>query len=124
MDKLIEQAIKNCKITKYEMCFKEVCEEYKRLLDAEQKTDAKQENIDLEVSVIENFLKPNCVPHANLKKGNTYWVFIEDRWQIAMVYAPFKAEDFYFRFLNGMHVECKTIKEENIQNLFHYSFNK
>ena len=35
MDKLIEQAIKNCKINKYEKYFEQVCKEYKRLLDAE-----------------------------------------------------------------------------------------
>jgi len=35
MDKLIEQAIKNCKINKYEKYFEQVCREYKRLLDAE-----------------------------------------------------------------------------------------
>jgi hypothetical protein len=35
MDKIIEQAIKNCKINKYEKYFEEVCKEYKRLLDAE-----------------------------------------------------------------------------------------
>ena len=37
MDKLIEQAIKNCKINKYEKYFEEVCKEYKRLLDEESK---------------------------------------------------------------------------------------
>jgi hypothetical protein len=35
MDKLIEQAIKNCKINKYEKYFEQVCKEYKRLLEAE-----------------------------------------------------------------------------------------
>ena len=35
MDKLIEKAIKNCKINKYEKYFEQVCKEYKRLLDAE-----------------------------------------------------------------------------------------
>ena len=37
MDKLIEQAIKNCKINKYEKYFEQVCKEYKRLLEAESK---------------------------------------------------------------------------------------
>ena len=37
MDKLIEQAIKNCKINKYEKYFEQVCKEYKRLLDEESK---------------------------------------------------------------------------------------
>jgi hypothetical protein len=37
MNKLIEQAIKNCKINKYEKYFEQVCKEYKRLLDEESK---------------------------------------------------------------------------------------
>lgn len=37
MDELIEQAIKNCKINKYEKYFEQVCKEFKCLLEAESK---------------------------------------------------------------------------------------
>ena len=54
MDKLIEQAIKNCKINKYEKYFEQVCKEYKRLLDAENQQLNLQNVSNNEVAVCTN----------------------------------------------------------------------
>ena len=61
------------------------------------------------------------ISHEELVKGDYYWVFLDGKWNPTMVYAPFKPDDLYFRFLNGMHKSCREVKTENIEKLSHNS---
>ena len=70
MDKLIEQAIKNCKINKYEKYFEEVCKEYKSLLDAEN------QQLNLQNVIVSGcdheFIPKKCWVHKCLKCGELH----------------------------------------------------
>jgi hypothetical protein len=67
MDKLIEQAIKNCKIVRYKEHFEQVCKEYKRLLDAEnEQLNLADVMVELPVNHVCRYLKAMNQPYPRL----------------------------------------------------------
>lgn len=67
----------------------------------------------------EKLLLNHIVSHNDLIEGKNYMVFLNDKWNPVVVYAPYKPGDLYFKFLNGMHKSCLEIKIENIKNIIY-----
>ena len=63
--------------------------------------------------------KKHISSYDDLIIGEYYWVFLDEKWNPTVAYAPFNPDNLYFRFLNGMHTSCKIVNIEHIEPLKH-----
>lgn len=67
--------------------------------------------------VVKNNAVLPFVSHSRLQNLKTYWVNYDNEWQPTKAHIPFENAPLYFKFLNGMIVECSRIDKENIKPL-------